>query len=239
MTDTNHPLFNLIVPGVLWILVLFSIATWAILLMKTAQFIHRKRGDQQFHEKFWNATDMLSAAECSQQYDGGLARTARAGFDAMHLAFGPSINTGQLARSVHVEERVERYLHNQIRQERRALESGLAILASIGSTAPFVGLFGTVWGIMEALQKIGLSGSASLDSVAGPIGHALIATAVGIGVAVPAVLIYNFFIRRLKLALSRMEDFAHDFEDLAQRSHFTVSRQPVAELQELVVEGSA
>ncbi|PPS32835.1 MULTISPECIES: MotA/TolQ/ExbB proton channel family protein, partial [Pseudomonas syringae group] len=91
-----------------------------------------------------------------------------------------------------------------------------------------IGLFGTVWGIMEALQSIGVTGSASLEAVAGPIGHALVATGVGIAVAVPAVLIYNFFLRRLKLAVADMDDFAHDFDALAQRSAFAVTRQPIA-----------
>ena len=97
---------------------------------------------------------------------------------------------------------MERGLQAQIESERRASESGLVVLASIGSTSPFVGLFGTVWGIIHALKAIGTSGSASLEVVAGPIGEALVATAIGIAVAVPAVLAYNFFLRRLKLQSS-------------------------------------
>jgi biopolymer transport protein ExbB len=85
------------------------------------------------------------------------------------------------------------------------------VLASIGSTAPFVGLFGTVWGIIHALRAIGSSGSASLEVVAGPIGEALVATAIGIAVAVPAVLAYNFFLRRLKVQTSELTQFAAAF----------------------------
>ncbi|RMP64120.1 hypothetical protein ALQ18_01019, partial [Pseudomonas marginalis pv. marginalis] len=102
----------------------------------------------------------------------------------------------------------------------------------------FIGLFGTVWGIMEALQSIGASGSASLETVAGPIGHALIATGVGIAVAVPAVLIYNFFLRRLKLASANMDDFAHDFDALAQRSDFAIDRQAISAKRSPVREAS-
>ena len=94
-------------------------------------------------------------------------------------------------------------------------KSGLTMLASIGSTAPFVGLFGTVMGIMNALQDISKSGSASLDVVAGPIGDALIATAVGIAVAVPAVLAYNFFLRRAKHHRASLEHFVDGFLHIA------------------------
>ncbi|MBP3933218.1 MAG: MotA/TolQ/ExbB proton channel family protein, partial [Pseudomonas sp.] len=93
-------------------------------------------------------------------------------------------------------------------------------------------------GIMEALQTIGATGSASLETVAGPIGHALIATGVGIAVAVPAVLIYNFFLRRLKLASANMDDFAHDFDALAQRSAFAIDRQAISNKRTPVREAS-
>jgi biopolymer transport protein ExbB len=97
------------------------------------------------------------------------------------------------------------------------------ILASIGSTAPFVGLFGTVWGIMNALQDISVSGSAGLDVVAGPVGEALIATAVGIATAIPAVLAYNYGLRRVRLYVAELEAFANDFLHLALKCGFNVS----------------
>jgi biopolymer transport protein ExbB len=103
----------------------------------------------------------------------------------------------------------------------------LAILASIGSTSPFIGLFGTVWGIMSALKGISAAGSASLETVAGPIGAALVATGVGIAVAVPAVLVYNYYLRRLKLTAADLDDFAHDFYSLAQKNAFRVLLHPV------------
>ena len=102
------------------------------------------------------------------------------------------------------------------------LESGLMVLASIGSTAPFVGLFGTVWGIMHALQDISRTGSAGLDVVAGPIGEALIATAVGIATAIPAVLAYNYGLRQVRLYGAELEAFANDFLHLALKSGFSV-----------------
>jgi biopolymer transport protein ExbB len=99
-------------------------------------------------------------------------------------------------------------------------EAGLVVLASIGSTAPFVGLLGTVWGIMHALTDISKLGTASLEVVAGPIGEALVATAIGIAVAVPAVLAYNFFLRRLKTSSNNLDDFAEDLIKVSRRVTF-------------------
>ena len=107
---------------------------------------------------------------------------------------------------------IERNLRQQIHKERRSLESGLAVLASIGSTAPFVGLFGTVWGILQALIAIGVAGQASIDKVAGPVGEALIMTAIGLMVAVPAVLIYNYLVRRNKVIQEKLRGFAGDLQ---------------------------
>jgi biopolymer transport protein ExbB len=101
-----------------------------------------------------------------------------------------------------------------VQHHQRRLDSGLMLLASVGSTAPFVGLFGTVWGIMLALEGITASGSAALDVVAGPIGEALIATAVGIATAVPAVLAYNHGLRRSRRLGIELENFAADFAEL-------------------------
>jgi biopolymer transport protein ExbB len=102
-----------------------------------------------------------------------------------------------------------------MQHEARKMEGGLTLLASIGSTAPFVGLFGTVLGIMHAMHEITASGSTSLDVVAGPIGDALVATAIGIAVAVPAVLAYNFLLRRVKVQRTRLENFVASFLSVA------------------------
>ena len=121
---------------------------------------------------------------------------------------------------------LERNLKQQVLRERRTLEQGLAVLASVGSTAPFVGLFGTVWGIMTAMQDISRIGNASIDVVAGPIGEALIATGIGIAVAIPAVLAFNFFVRRVKSVTADFDDFANDFLNLAQHAVLRVERRP-------------
>ena len=102
----------------------------------------------------------------------------------------------------------------------------------MGSTAPFVGLFGTVFGIIHALSAIGKNASASIDVVAGPIGEALVATGVGIAVAVPAVLAFNFYVRRLKVTAAELDNYATDFVNLAQKSGFRVAKYKVKQTQE-------
>ena len=202
-----------IVAGTLYLLILFSVITWSVILIKAFEHLRIGAHLRRYTQEFWKAGDLQAAARLPEA-DGAAARIAKAGFGA--LASGDS-DANDLAHSAPLEQILERSLRQQLSRERRAMESGLALLASIGSTSPFVGLFGTVWGIMHALQEISRTGSASLDVVAGPIGEALIATAVGIAVAVPAVLAYNFFIRSSKRMSADLEDFATDFLNLAVR----------------------
>ncbi|WP_205909375.1 MotA/TolQ/ExbB proton channel family protein [Salinicola lusitanus] len=223
MMESND-ITAMIVPGVLWTLIVFSIATWAILLIKGLQFARNRVENKRFQKAFWEAKSMEEGESISEKRPGTMASIARAGFDVI-TGRDISPRNQDLAQKINRSDRLERTLRQQIQRERRSLEGGLAILASIGSTSPFIGLFGTVWGIMEALITIGETGEAGLDTVAGPIGHALIATGVGIAAAVPAVLVYNYFTRRLKLNVSLMDDFAHDFYSLAQQHAFQ-SRAP-------------
>ena len=119
----------------------------------------------------------------------------------------------RLVEALNRSEFIDRALRQAVSRESGRLEGGLTLLATVGSTAPFVGLFGTVWGIYHALIKIGASGQASLDVVAGPVGEALIMTCFGLGVAIPAVLAYNFFVRANRVTLSQFDEFAHDLHD--------------------------
>jgi len=209
--------------AVIWLLVGFSVATWGLALVKVAQFVRLKNQDKRFHQQFWAASSLDSAAELSHELPGPAARVAQSGYAA--IAVGDT-QASDLSHAINHQDRLERALRQQIVRERRSLETGLAVVASIGSTSPFIGLFGTVWGIMEALKGISAAGSASLETVAGPIGAALVATGVGIAVAVPAVLVYNYFLRRLKLTAADLDDFAHDFYSLAQKSAFRVLVHP-------------
>ena len=209
--------------AVIWLLVGFSVVTWGLALVKIVQFVRLKNQDKRFHQQFWAASSLDSAAELSHELPGPAARVAQSGYAA--IAVGDTL-ASDLSHAINHQDRLERALRQQIVRERRSLETGLAVVASIGSTSPFIGLFGTVWGIMEALKGISAAGSASLETVAGPIGAALVATGVGIAVAVPAVLVYNYFLRRLKLTAADLDDFAHDFYSLAQKSAFRVLVHP-------------
>ena len=211
-----------IVDGTLWTLGGFSVTTWGLIFVKGIQHLRVARYNHIFNKVFWRAPDLHAASELTG-YSGPAARVASAGFDTLRDAdVGTTIH--DLEHTGDRQELLDRRLRQQMHKERGALESGLAVLATIGSTAPFVGLFGTVWGIMHALQDISKSGSASLDVVAGPIGEALIATAIGIAVAVPAVIAYNFFLRRNKVIWAFLDDFATDFVHLALKTSFIIKR---------------
>src|SRR5690606_29242082 len=149
-----------------------------------------------------------------QTANGRLARVCRSGLDEI-------ASWRRVTFPLPSEDKRDLLLHalrQQSHVEQARMENGLGILASIGSTAPFIGLFGTVWGIMNALTAISASGSAGLDVVAGPIGEALIATAIGIATAVPAVLAYNYFLRKVRLSAASMENFASNFHHLLLKS---------------------
>ncbi|SHN67695.1 outer membrane transport energization protein ExbB [Duganella sacchari] len=212
---------DLIVQGSLYALVLFSIVTWVLILVKGVQHYRVSKRDKQFTKQFWSAST-LDAASALASDASPKARLANVGFDVLHVSESGGGN--DLEHSWDRQELLERHLRQQIQKEYQSLESGLAVLASIGSTAPFVGLFGTVFGIIHALSAIGKSGSASIDVVAGPIGEALIATGVGIAVAVPAVLAFNFYVRRLKVTAAELDNYATDFVNLAQKNGFRVAR---------------
>jgi len=193
----------------LWILAVFSIASWTIILVKLWSYARLSKQDREFRRWFWQAPDITKAEELAQRAKGNVAELARRGFALLR---GP--NDGALERGGSLRVRLERTMRDGLQTRQRHLESGLMLLASVGATAPFVGLFGTVWGIMDALKSIGISGAAGLDVVAGPIGEALVATAFGIAAAVPAALAYNYGLRRAKLLVAEMENFATDFIEL-------------------------
>jgi biopolymer transport protein ExbB len=204
----------------LWVLAVFSVVTWTLIVVKGWAQWCLSRENKQFSQAFWNAKGLREAEQAAATASGPLARLAQCGFTALRdMHKGGEQN---LQHSGDQQDILERCLRQQVQKEQNRLDSGLMVLASIGSTAPFVGLFGTVWGIMHALQDISKSGSAGLDVVAGPIGEALIATALGIATAIPAVLAYNYGLRRTRLYVAEMEDFATDFLHLAMKSGFKV-----------------
>jgi biopolymer transport protein ExbB len=201
---------SLIIDGTLYILLFFSVITWTIILFKAWQFSQNSRSNRLYLQAFWDAPNLEAAENLSPSLTRGpKAKIAQSGF--AWLADLRKTGCSALKYRGEPEALLEQALRIQSQKELRTMESGLTLLASIGSTAPFVGLFGTVLGIMNALQDISKSGSASLDVVAGPIGDALIATAIGIAVAVPAVLAYNFYLKRAKHHRVGLENFADGF----------------------------
>jgi biopolymer transport protein ExbB len=224
MTMIDVSTKSLVVQGVLWALAAFSLVTWTLILVKTFQIWRMRKQNVKFRAAFWGANDFNTAANL-EDHSGPTYRVSQVGFSALRDV--DSNSPHDLQHFGDRQDVLERALRQQIQKERIIRESGLSVLASIGSTSPFVGLFGTVWGIMHALTDISKLGSANLEVVAGPIGEALIATAFGIAVAVPAVLAYNFFLRRLKISSNNLDDFAADFITLSRRTNFRRADEPV------------
>lgn len=213
-----------IVSATLWSLIAFSAVTWTLILAKGIQHLRVAYHNRRYHKAFWHAPDLHAAAGLAG-YQGPAARVAQAGFSTLRDTEGGT-TVHDLEHLGDRQELLERCLRQQMQKERGTLESGLAVLATIGSISPFVGLFGTVWGIMHALQDISKTGSASLEVVAGPIGEALIATAIGIAVAIPAVVGYNVFVRRNRVVWAYLEDFATDFVHLALKTALLLNKRP-------------
>lgn len=205
----------------LWLLLTFSVSTWALIAIKAVQHGRVTRSNKRYAKAFGAAPNLQAAADI-KDIDSPLARLAGSGFNVLRSA--AATHEPDLEHSWDRHDLLERNLRQQIQKEKRGLEAGLAVLATVGSTAPFVGLFGTVWGIMTAMKDISRIGNASIDVVAGPIGEALIATGIGIAVAIPAVISYNYFLRKLKSVNADLDDFAHDFINLAQRTGYRVER---------------
>jgi biopolymer transport protein ExbB len=195
----------------LTVLILFSLITWTLIFAKGWLQWRIRQENSTFAKRFWQAADLTAAEQVASQASGAMARLAKHGFDTLRQMGERKTLAGAGDRQVVME----RSLSQQVRREQHKLESGLMLLASIGSTAPFVGLFGTVWGIMNAMESIARSGSSGLEVVAGPVGEALLATAIGIAAAIPAVLAYNYGVRVTRLSVAEMERFAHDFMNLA------------------------
>ena len=162
---------------------------------------------------FWetpNAQDAIRAMEEESRSEP----FSKVALDAAQAAAHHQRHEGsRLVESLNRSEFVDRALRQGVTRESLKLEAGLTVLATVGATAPFVGLLGTVWGIYRALIRIGASGQADIGSVAGPVGEALIMTAIGLGVAIPAVLGFNFFTRTNKITNNKLDTFAHDLHD--------------------------
>ncbi|HDY84555.1 hypothetical protein LCGC14_0536530 [marine sediment metagenome] len=203
-----------IVDAVLIFLAFLSVLIWAISITKFVVLYRNAAYDREFLKMFSEAKYISDVKSFMPSTHGRLSRVCRAGLDELTTWYDLTINIS----SAEKREILLHALRQQAHAEQTRMENGLSVLASVGSTSPFIGLFGTVWGIMHALKAISASGSASLDVVAGPIGEALIATAVGIATAVPAVLAFNYFLRRVRLSAATMDNFSSAFHLLVLKS---------------------
>jgi biopolymer transport protein ExbB len=184
------------------ILVIMSVASWYVLLTKLLAQSRMRGQGRAAGQSFWAADTVRQGADALQK--GSPYRfIAESALEATRKHGGL---IGQVDLNTWVTQSIER----AVGTVHSRTQDGLAVLATVGSTAPFVGLFGTVWGIYNALVKIGASGQASIDKVAGPVGEALIMTAIGLAVAVPAVLGYNWLVRRNKVAMDMVRAFGSD-----------------------------
>ena len=192
---------DIVTHSVLGLLVIMSLGTWYI-----------------FFTKYWEQSKMMSQAKITEKRFWSAANLEE-GIDKLgkNNVFRNVAERGQQAMArqggmLSQADWVQMSLNRAVEEENARLAGGISFLASVGSTSPFVGLFGTVWGILNALTAIGIAGQASIDKVAGPVGEALIMTAIGLAVAVPAVLCYNFLVRRNKVINEKFRSFANDLQ---------------------------
>lgn len=196
--------------GVAVLLLIMSIASWYVIITKSLQLLRLRRASAAAGRDFWDATSLPEGVQTLGN-DNPFTDLANAGIASVthHTA-----HKGHLHDELSVSDWVTLSLRQAIDESAAKMQSGMAILASVGSTAPFVGLFGTVWGIYHALVAIGTSGNASIDKVAGPVGEALIMTALGLAVAIPATFGYNALVRGNKTTLAKLNKFGFDLHAL-------------------------
>jgi biopolymer transport protein TolQ len=197
MFDTNG--------GVLSMLSGFSIVSWAIIAFKFGYIRKSLRESQDFVENFFEVRNIDKAFSDSENYrNGSLPRVFRSGYIEFR-ALSDKLSSAQL------RDRISLAVKREVNAESKRLSHLVPFLATVGNTAPFIGLFGTVWGIMNSFHTIGLMKSASLATVAPGISEALIATAAGLVAAIPAVIAYNYFIQQISLIERDLEDFSPEF----------------------------
>lgn len=225
-TDAFHAILSAspVVQLALLLLISMSVVSWAIMLQKRQQFETTEQANGPFEEKFWKGQSLEDIAESVEEHgESNLAMVFRSGFTELKKIAESGLaqkSDGGSAPMLSGIDNLQRALNKAIDSEISRLENRLNFLATVGSVSPFIGLFGTVWGIMAAFQKIGASGSASLAVVAPGISEALIATAIGLFAAIPATIGYNIFIGKIKRQELELNNFASDFLNIAKRNFF-------------------
>ena len=229
--DVVHMIANagLMVQFVLLMLLFFSITSWAIIITKYRYVRKAFKESAYFTEFFWKSRDLSAAFAKAKQLQGSpVARIFRIGYGELKnltqvglsptaAGRGADANGVTLAGGFSGIDNVQRALRRSINAETTRMTQMVPFLATTGNTTPFIGLFGTVWGIMNSFHGIGLRGSASLAVVAPGISEALIATAAGLAVAIPAVIAFNYFMQKIRTIDSELQSFAADFLNIIER----------------------
>jgi biopolymer transport protein TolQ len=213
---------GLVVKLVLCVLLYFSVVSWGIIFYKLLQVSRANGASERFLEFFWKAKSFESIASQLDRFENSpLAVLFHEGHDELkklRAKVEEKADPSVISTDLGGIDNIARSLRRATTSEITRLEKYLTFLATTGATAPFIGLFGTVWGIMSAFEKIGQSGSASLAVVAPGIAEALIATAIGLVAAIPAVMGYNHFQHKIKVLISEMDSFSTEFLNIVQRN---------------------
>ena len=225
---------GLMVQFVLLLLLFFSVTSWAIIIIKYRYIKRAYQESALFTDLFWKSRDLSNAYKEAKELQGSpIARIFRIGYvelrkisrsgmgAAGEAGEGPSTMGGRFAGM----DNVNRALRRAINTETTRMTQMVPFLATTGNTTPFIGLFGTVWGIMNSFHGIGARGSASLAVVAPGISEALVATAAGLGVAIPAVIAFNYFMQKIKTLESELHSFSADFLNIIERDIMMVERR--------------
>ncbi len=212
-----------VVQAVLFLLLGFSVVSWAVIFTKSRQMRRAERESERFIDIFWDAKNLTAINTASLDLkESPVAQVFRAGYQELvrlTRAKRQAASGDELSTDLGGVENVERAMRRATTQEITKLERQLTFLATTASAAPFVGLFGTVWGIMNAFRGLSVTQSSSIQAVAPGISEALIATAIGLAAAIPAVIAYNHFAGKVRVLSAEMDNFASEFLNIAER-HF-------------------
>ncbi len=205
---------------VLLLLLVFSVVSWAIIFLKYKYYRNIKKENEQFHAEYMKSSKLSDVLPSAKKYNySTTAEVFRIGYSELTKSNKP-FKEGTSSNSeigLSSLDNIERSLNKACNSEMTKLESALGFLATTGSASPFIGLFGTVWGIMDTFKGIGARGSATLAVVAPGISEALIATAAGLAAAIPAVIFYNYFLNRSKIMVQEMDNFSAEFLNIVER----------------------
>ena len=212
-----------VVQAVLFLLLGFSVVSWAVIFTKSRQMRRAERESERFIDIFWDAKNLTAINTASLDLkESPVAQVFRAGYQELvrlTRAKRQAASGDELSTDLGGVENVERAMRRATTQEITKLERQLTFLATTASAAPFVGLFGTVWGIMNAFRGLSVTQSSSIQAVAPGISEALVATAIGLAAAIPAVIAYNHFAGKVRVLSAEMDNFASEFLNIAER-HF-------------------